>query len=248
MFGNTEYSMLFRIDTLVENPVHALKYYFRDGNAHRTKTERFESFAAIEKFTAFQCKRRKIFSILPSDDPAAANYGEIIEYRSFIRSILLGEEHIHPTAAYTVPKRAKPPQNPEEASKKEPYAPFDDSIPEGEDAKQMFLATEFTRLQRNFTLVTKKDPFTPANRTVKLRKVWSTGIAEHIVSQDFWLFALDEFEAHQRARVLRGEESSNCFKAGASKYWEEIDHTSLEINAVVLPPKCDFYMPALGTQ
>ena len=130
------------------------------------------------------------------------------------------------------------------------YDPFDDSIPEGEEAKQVFLATQFEKLQRNFKAVTNKDPFFPPNRNITIRDKWGAAGSKLTltVNQEFWVFALKEFEAHQRARILRGEERSNCFRKGASASWRKCDLESTLVNAVVVPPKKDVYKPALGTK
>jgi hypothetical protein len=244
MFGNAEYSMLFRSDTLVENTPHTIQYRFRDGPRHRLVNKTFDNFSDLEAFALEERRKRKIFQVLRAPD--SPFYGEIIEHRCAIRAMMYGEELVSLTDSYIVPKRAKPAPNPN-VDRKEAYAPFDDSVPEGETAKKVFFATEFKRLKRNYTLVTGKNPLEPAQRTVRVYSVWGSGFTEHIVSHEFQTFALEEFETHEKTRVLRGEEKSNCFKVGASMYWDEEDCTSLQVNSVVLPPKGDFYMPALGS-
>jgi hypothetical protein len=128
------------------------------------------------------------------------------------------------------------------------YAPFDGGVPEGEVAKQIFISKEFEALKNNYTAVTGQDPFFPPNREITLLSDLVTKDRTKLtVNQKFWMFCLSEFEAHQRARILRGEERSNCFKKGASASWRRCDLESTRINFVQLPPKGDFYKPALGT-
>ena len=128
---------------------------------------------------------------------------------------------------------------------KERYMKLTQDLGEGDKVKNYFIAHEFGKLKRNYAFETKKDPLYPANYNTKIMQIYGTGYEKVTVSDAFWRYAIKEYEAHQRKRIFLGEERSNCFKRGAHHGWTAADRASLLINDVMLPPKRDFYKPAI---
>lgn len=248
MFGNAHYSMLFTgcLEFDQTYPL-ILNYSVKSDGEVQERSEDFNSFEALEWFVLKQRRISDFFQVLTL--PNSANFDDIVNNRALISAYFeAAEEEVEPqvAASTTTNKRKKPAKK--TIPDKLPYKPFDDSVPEGEKAKLLFMATEFKTLEANFRAVTQGDPFFPANRKITILDLWGAPGSKttRIVNEKFWFFALKEFEAHQRARILRGEEKSNCWKEGASAGWHKCDRESLLINQVVEPPKGDFYKPALG--
>jgi hypothetical protein len=128
---------------------------------------------------------------------------------------------------------------------KEHYMKLGQDLGEGEKVKHFFIAHEFGKLKRNYSLETKKDPLFPANYNTKIMQIYGTGYTKVTVNDAFWRYAVQQYEAHQRKRIWEGEETSNCFKKGAHHGWTAADRASLLINAVLLPPKTEAYKPAI---
>lgn len=255
MFGNANYTMLSELFLYEQQPYpYSLDYFIKTENGFEFRSEDFISYVAMEDFILKQRRLSQSFSVPVLCD--APDYESIAINREAVQAYLhaVEEEEVPAPAAVAPPaagrkrksaaaKKAPVPSN------KQPYMLFADDIPEGEEAKQVFLATEFDKLAENFRIVTKGDPFFPPNRKVTIRDIWGPprSTTTRLVNQEFWLFALKEFEAHERARILRGEERSNCFKKGASAGWLKCDLESTLVNFVVAPPKKDAYKPALGS-
>ena len=128
---------------------------------------------------------------------------------------------------------------------KERYMKLTQDLGEGDKVKNYFIAHEFGKLKRNYSFETKKDPLYPSNYNTKIMQIYGTGYEKLTVSDEFWRYAIKEYEAHQRKRIFLGEERSNCFKRGAHHGWTAADRASVLINDVMLPPKRDFYKPAI---
>jgi hypothetical protein len=131
--------------------------------------------------------------------------------------------------------------------RKEPYTPFGSNVGEGEQAKMMFATVELPKLKRNFAFLTNQDPLFPNIRRVSLLDLHGDKTNKIRVNPNFWDFVVKEYEIHQSSRITRGEERSNGFKKKGSRNWQETDHDSLLVNNERLPPKRDFYKPALGS-
>ena len=244
MFSEAEYGMFFNGTCIADSPFNLDYTHMTTGNKYVMKTEDFEKFEELENFVLKQKRRRKTFMTIAFPD--VADLGEIVQNRELARSFFASGAP--PPVPEYITDRPNPEIKPNLSGKKEPYKLFNEDMPEGISAQNFFLATEFTKLAKNYTRETKNDPFTPPNRTLRLTKLDGNGYNQHFISQEFWLFALREFKAHERARVLQGEEKSNCFKEGASARWSKCDKKSLLVNAVVPPPKGDFFMPAMGSK
>lgn len=254
MFSFALNAMLFDPASWMQLPQrYSIDYAITDaGSGTKVLSKEFEKFEELERFVVAERPKHDFFLIVSYPDEP--DLSAIIENRAILRSFLQEEgpaeqqqQEGKRKAEQQQEEEVQPPKRRRVPTKKQPYKPFDERIPEGEAAKHFFISTEFDKLARNFTAVTGNDPFFPPNRTIRFRDVYSSETVERLINQKFSLFILKEFEAHQRARILRGEERSNCFKEGASAYWTKRDLESTEINNVLLPPKGDFYKPALGS-
>jgi hypothetical protein len=263
---------------LVERQYHTLDIFenFKNPDELVYKTEDFEKYQELENFLLEKMKKQDPTSFLILAEPDIPNYMLIAQNRAALRAYLNPEPEADGGAAAAPPPAAggddnhplRDGNNEERAPKRRRrapaaadhappipnngrvvrYADFDEGVPEGEIAKQIFISKEFEALKTNYTAKTKQDPFFPPNREITLLSDLVTKDKTKLtVSQKFWMFCIDEFEAHQRVRILRGEERSNCFKEGASAKWRKCDLESTRINSVQLPPKGDFYKPALGS-
>ena len=131
---------------------------------------------------------------------------------------------------------------------KKRYEKFDTAVGEGIPVQNMFIAIHFSTLMQNYAFEKKKNPLFPPNYNTKLPSVYGKGYEKVTVSDEFFRYAIKEYENHQRKRIWEGEERSNCFKKGAHKDWTKADRDSVLINAVKLPPKPDIsYRQSLGS-